>query len=80
MSRASKITLASVIAATGLIVTGVHYIQEQEHRTMYEGVLKDQERVRIKKERMLELEQQQAMQREYEAAQPLKRADGGGGA
>jgi protein PET117 len=43
---------------------------------MHEGVIRDAERQRIKRERILELEEQQRLQREYEKVQPVKR-DGG---
>lgn len=43
---------------------------------MHEGVLRDDERQRIKRERMLELQEQQRLQKEYEKIQPVSRSDG----
>ena len=40
---------------------------------MHEGVIRDVERQRIKQARMLELQEQQRLQREYEKVQPLKK-------
>lgn len=40
---------------------------------MHEGVIRDAERQRIKRERILELEEQQRLQKEYEKVQPVKR-------
>ncbi|KAK9466177.1 hypothetical protein V1512DRAFT_264047 [Lipomyces arxii] len=71
MSTASKITLGAVSLCAVGIIYGVHYTQEKEQRTMYQGVINDVERQRIKKERINELMLQQALQKEYEADQPL---------
>ncbi|KAK7202936.1 hypothetical protein BZA70DRAFT_284351 [Myxozyma melibiosi] len=73
MSTASKITLGTVSVLTAGIIYGVHYIQKAEEYTMYQGVVYDQERRRIKEERMAELKMQQALQKEYEAVQPVDR-------
>jgi protein PET117 len=43
---------------------------------MHEGVVRDEERQRIKRERTLELEEQQRLQMEYEKVQPVSRSDG----
>ncbi|KAK9262405.1 hypothetical protein V1519DRAFT_442875 [Lipomyces tetrasporus] len=40
-------------------------------KSMYQGVIKDKERQRIKHERAEELRLQQALQKEYEAIQPV---------
>ncbi|KAK9449940.1 uncharacterized protein V1518DRAFT_415110 [Limtongia smithiae] len=74
MSRASKITLGAVSVATIGIIVGVHYVQELEQSTMYQGVINDHERQRIKRERMDELLMQQALEKELEAEQPVDRA------
>ncbi|KAK9457734.1 hypothetical protein V1511DRAFT_494451 [Dipodascopsis uninucleata] len=71
MSRASKITLGVVSTVAAITVYGVHYIQEQEEKTMYEGVLKDIERQKVKRAREEDFLLNQRLQREYEAIQPL---------
>ena len=38
---------------------------------MHEGVIRDAARQRIKRERVLELEEQQRLQKEYEKVQPV---------
>jgi protein PET117 len=43
---------------------------------MHEGVIRDEERQRIKQERMLELQEQQRLQKEYEKVQPVSRRNG----
>ena len=42
---------------------------------MHEGVIRDEERQRIKRERTLELEEQQRLQKEYEKVQPVSSSD-----
>ena len=42
---------------------------------MHEGVVRDEERQRRKRERTFELEEQQRLQKEYEKIQPVKRSD-----
>ncbi|KAF8271078.1 hypothetical protein EI94DRAFT_1488418, partial [Lactarius quietus] len=55
MSRAAKATLVASIVVSSLTVWGVHYIQQQEHDTMYKGVLRDDER---RKRKMKEREEE----------------------
>jgi protein PET117 len=43
---------------------------------MHEGVIRDAERQRIKKERVIELEEQQRLQKEYEKVQPVSKSGG----
>ncbi|KAK9322930.1 hypothetical protein V1517DRAFT_321764 [Lipomyces orientalis] len=71
MSKASKITLALTSLSAVGIIYGVHYVQEAEQLSMYQGVIKDKERQRIKEERAEELRLQQALQKQYEAIQPV---------
>jgi protein PET117 len=40
---------------------------------MHEGVIRDAERQRIKRERIIELEEQQRLQKEYEKVQPVSK-------
>jgi protein PET117 len=87
MSRASKITLLAVTMATCSTIYFVHKYQADEKavstvmakltfKTMHEGVLRDAERQRIKRERVMELEEQQRLQKEYERLQPVGRKSG----
>ena len=85
MSRASKATLLASLIATGSTIYFVHKYQFDEKavdspsipnlllQNMHEGVIRDAERQRIKRERILELEEQQRLQKEYEKVQPVKR-------
>jgi protein PET117 len=43
---------------------------------MHEGVIRDAERQRVKKERVIELEEQQRLQKEYEKVQPVSKSGG----
>jgi len=43
---------------------------------MHEGVVRDAERQRIKRERIMELEEQQRLQAEYEKLQPVSKKGG----
>lgn len=73
MSTRAKMTLAIVTLITVCTVVSVHYTQAAERKTMHYGVVKDAERQRVKRERMLELRTQQMLQQEYERIQPLKK-------
>ncbi|KAK4683956.1 hypothetical protein P7C73_g6250, partial [Tremellales sp. Uapishka_1] len=48
MSRASKLFLVGSLAVSGMTVYGVHYLQVREADSMYQGVLRDEERIRLK--------------------------------
>ncbi|KAH9066882.1 hypothetical protein EDB87DRAFT_1553626 [Lactarius vividus] len=70
MSRAAKATLLASIIVSSLTVWGVHYIQQQEHETMYQGVLRDDERRKRKmKEREGDLLRSQQRREVYERVQ-----------
>jgi len=76
MSRAAKLTLtgASLFAVSTIIF--VHYSQQAEKAAMHQGVVRDMEQQRIKKERQLDFDLQKAMEEEYRKVQPVVR-DGG---
>ena len=40
-----------------------------------QGVIRDEERQRIKRQRALELQEQQRLEKEYEKVQPVSRSD-----
>ncbi|KAH9933379.1 uncharacterized protein B0H18DRAFT_870628 [Fomitopsis serialis] len=48
MSRAAKITLVSALCASAVVIWGVHFLQIRERETMFQGVLRDDERRREK--------------------------------
>ncbi|KAF3162819.1 hypothetical protein TWF751_010599 [Orbilia oligospora] len=71
MSRASKLTLGLVTAVTGLIVVAVHNTQVTEREAMHQGVVRDEERQRLKRERALDFEMSAKLREEYEKVQPV---------
>jgi len=75
MSRAAKLTLtgASLFAASTIVF--VHYAQRAEKAAMHQGVVRDMEQQRIKKERQLDFDMQKAMEEEYRKVQRVR--DGG---
>ena len=62
MSTAAKMTLAGVTVSTIAIIFGVHYIQQADKQSMHQGVLRDDERQKIRKEREEELHRQRALE------------------
>ncbi|KAL8388281.1 hypothetical protein RB595_009340 [Gaeumannomyces hyphopodioides] len=72
MSRASKLTLlgTSLFAATTVIF--VHFQQ----KAMHEGVVRDMEQQRIKRERQLDFELQRALEQEYKKGQTVRDTTG----
>jgi len=75
MSRAAKLTLTGTsLFAIGTIVV-VHYTQQAEKAAMHQGVVRDMEQQRLKKERQLDFEMQRALEEEYKKVQSVH--DGG---
>ncbi|EIW59794.1 uncharacterized protein TRAVEDRAFT_147933 [Trametes versicolor FP-101664 SS1] len=74
MSRAAKLTLGAAFCGSALIVWGVHFLQQQERNTMYQGVLRDDER-RREKMRQREEDYQRSMQKRelYERVQTVSK-------
>ncbi|XWW93255.1 hypothetical protein V2A60_001187 [Cordyceps javanica] len=69
MSRASKLTLLGTsLFAAGTIVF-VHFQQKSEKQAMHEGVLRDMEQQRIKRERQLDFDMQKALEEDYKREQ-----------
>ncbi|CAD6499568.1 BgTH12-03679 [Blumeria graminis f. sp. triticale] len=75
MSRASRLTLAgtSLFALTTVIF--VHYAQGVEKAAMHQGVLRDVELQRIKKERLDDFNVQRALEHEYRKRQSVRDVD-----
>ncbi|EJF64081.1 hypothetical protein DICSQDRAFT_54204 [Dichomitus squalens LYAD-421 SS1] len=74
MSRAAKFTLGAAIFTSVLVVWGVHHLQVTERATMYQGVLKDDERRRDKMRQREEELQRSLQKRElYERVQTVSK-------
>ncbi|KAI0018659.1 hypothetical protein F4780DRAFT_750495 [Xylariomycetidae sp. FL0641] len=72
MSQASKITLgATSLAAVGTVIF-VHFQQKFEKEAMHQGVVRDVEQQRIKRERQLDFDMQKALEEEYKKGQTVK--------
>ncbi|KAI8624958.1 cytochrome c oxidase assembly protein [Xylariaceae sp. FL1651] len=71
MSRASKLTLlgTSLFAATTVVF--VHFQQKSEKEAMHQGVVRDMEQQRIKRERQLDFDLQKALEEEYKKGQTV---------
>ncbi|CAK7270707.1 hypothetical protein SEPCBS119000_004226 [Sporothrix epigloea] len=71
MSRASKLTLlgTSLFATTTVVL--VHFQQEWEKKAMHQGVVRDMEQQRIKKERQLDFDMQRVLEAEYKKEQSV---------
>ncbi|KAL2259225.1 hypothetical protein VTK26DRAFT_7173 [Humicola hyalothermophila] len=84
MSRASKITLLSTsLFALGTVIL-VHYQQKAEREAMHQGVIRDLEQQRIKRERQADFDAQRALEAEYLKEQTVRQSSldgvpGGGG-
>ncbi|KAL0942120.1 cytochrome c oxidase assembly protein [Colletotrichum truncatum] len=72
MSRASKLTLAatSLFAASTIVI--VHFQQKFEKEAMHQGVVRDIELQRVKRERQLDFEMQRALEEEYKREQTVQ--------
>ncbi|KAF7552367.1 hypothetical protein G7046_g7429 [Stylonectria norvegica] len=69
MSRASKLTLgATSLFAVGTIVL-VHFQQQAEKNMMHQGVVRDMEQQRVKRERQLDFDMQKQLEAEFKLEQ-----------
>ncbi|THV02461.1 hypothetical protein K435DRAFT_653293 [Dendrothele bispora CBS 962.96] len=76
MSARAKATLFAAVVFSSLTVWAVHYQQQQERETMYQGVIKDDERRRDKmRQRQDELEESRRKREIYERAQTVQKND-----
>ncbi|KAI2468006.1 hypothetical protein F4781DRAFT_400074 [Annulohypoxylon bovei var. microspora] len=72
MSRASKLTLAGTsLFAVGTVII-VHFQQKMEKEAMHQGVVRDMEQQRIKKERQLDFDMQKVLEEEYKKGQTVR--------
>ncbi|KKY33726.1 putative cytochrome c oxidase assembly protein [Diaporthe ampelina] len=71
-SRGSKIALAgtSLFAVTTIIF--VHFQQQAEKSAMHQGVVRDMEQQRIKRERQLDFDLQKQLEAEYRQEQTVR--------
>ncbi|KAI1404252.1 hypothetical protein F4819DRAFT_483875 [Hypoxylon fuscum] len=72
MSHASKLTLAGTsLFAVGTVII-VHFQQNMEKEAMHQGVVRDMEQQRIKKERQLDFDLQRQLEEEYKKGQTVR--------
>ncbi|KAK4098428.1 hypothetical protein N658DRAFT_499484 [Parathielavia hyrcaniae] len=72
MSRASKLTLLGTsLFALGTVVF-VHYQQKAEQGAMHQGVIRDMEQQRLKRERQADFDLQRALEAEYKKEQTVR--------
>ncbi|KAL1878209.1 hypothetical protein Daus18300_002126 [Diaporthe australafricana] len=71
-SRGSKIALAgtSIFAVSTIIF--VHFQQQAEKSAMHQGVVRDMEQQRIKRERQLDFDLQKQLEAEYKQEQTVR--------
>ncbi|KAE9396879.1 hypothetical protein BT96DRAFT_824077 [Gymnopus androsaceus JB14] len=73
MSSRAKITLGAAIILSSLTVWGVHFQQNQERESMYQGVLKDDERRLAKmKQRQQDFDESKRKRELYERVQTVQ--------
>ncbi|MBW0524930.1 hypothetical protein O181_064645 [Austropuccinia psidii MF-1] len=79
MSRTAKFALLLTSSITGLTVWGVHYLQTSEREAMYQGVLRDKERIKARLAQMARETEfdEQSRRRDYlENLQPITNHSG----
>lgn len=75
MSLASKLTLAGTSLFAVSTILFVHYAQNAEKAAMHQGVIRDLEQQRLRKERQEEFDMQHALELEYKKLQPVNHGD-----
>ncbi|KAF9454302.1 hypothetical protein P691DRAFT_797855 [Macrolepiota fuliginosa MF-IS2] len=74
----ARATLIGAIVLSSLTIWAVHFQQNQERETMYQGVLRDDERRREKmRQRQAELEESRRKREVYERVQNVPKAKDG---
>lgn len=79
MSRTAKLTLVLTSSITGLTVWGVHFLQTSEREAMYQGVLRDDQRIKARlaqSAREAEFEDQKVKREYLEKLQPVSNPSG----
>ncbi|KAK0751349.1 hypothetical protein B0T18DRAFT_288732, partial [Schizothecium vesticola] len=72
MSRASKLTLLGTSLFAAGTVTFVHWQQRSEKEAMHQGVIRDMEQQRVKRERQLDFDMQRELEAEYKKVQSVR--------
>ncbi|OAA39076.1 cytochrome c oxidase assembly protein [Metarhizium rileyi] len=72
MSRASKLTLTGTSLFAACTIVFVHFQQKWEKDAMHEGVVRDMEQQRVKRERQLDFDMQKALEAEYKQHQNVR--------
>lgn len=70
MSRAAKLTFAGSCVFAASTIWFVHRLQDIERETMYQGVIRDQERKAQRAQNMREYEETRALHAEMAKDQP----------
>ncbi|KAG6861441.1 hypothetical protein C0995_016532 [Termitomyces sp. Mi166 len=74
-NRGAKLTLLGAVLLSSLTIYAVHHQQEQERESMYQGVLRDDERRRQKmKQREEDLQESKRKREIYERVQTVEKA------
>ncbi|KAH7262740.1 related to cytochrome c oxidase assembly factor [Fusarium torulosum] len=71
MSQASKLTLLGTSLLAVGTVFAVHFQQKSEKEAMHEGVVRDMEQQRIKRERQLDFDMQKQLEAEFKREQTV---------
>ncbi|KAK0701205.1 hypothetical protein B0T21DRAFT_417248 [Apiosordaria backusii] len=72
MSRAAKLSLVGTSLFALSTVVFVHYQQKAEQQAMHQGVIRDMEQQRIKRERQADFDMQRALEAEYKKDQSVR--------
>ncbi|KAL2265055.1 hypothetical protein VTJ83DRAFT_7565 [Remersonia thermophila] len=75
MSRASKLTLLGTSLFAAGTVVFVHWAQKADQEAMHQGVLRDIEQRRIKRERQADFDAQRALEAEYLKEQSVRESN-----
>ncbi|KAL2148987.1 hypothetical protein VTH82DRAFT_1673 [Thermothelomyces myriococcoides] len=76
MSRASKLTLLGTSLFALSTVVFVHFQQKAEQEAMHQGVIRDMEQQRIKRERQADFELQRELEAQYRKEQTVRDTTG----
>ncbi|PNY23190.1 Uncharacterized protein TCAP_06872 [Tolypocladium capitatum] len=71
MSRTSKLTLGATSLFAAATILFVHFQQKAEQAAMHEGVVRDMEQQRVKRERQLDFDMQRELEAEYKRHQTV---------
>lgn len=71
-SRGSKLALAGTSLFAVSTIVFVHFQQQAEKSAMHQGVVRDMEQQRIKRERQLDFDLQRQLEAEYKQEQTVR--------